>query len=333
MQLRRRIVPAASVVLAIFVALVTSAVPTVSAQHGCDPGNLIPNCDFEEFSGDLPAGWSAQVLSGQTDFRHVVGTQSHSMYGQSSLLLISGNPYVAVIYTQVGGLQPGTAYKASIGWGAPAAPTETFGRQLGIDPTGGTDPNSPSIVWGPMHWGDARRLNYPPPDVNVDVSAVAQAPTITVYVKVDHNQAVPNSLIYLDAVSLFVDPVQPPPTAIPPTATSSPKPAVRLAPTETSVPTATPTLTATATPTITSTPSPTATPTITPTPTQTYTPTASPTSTLPPRPKATPGAVTAAATAPATPTGPASRVMLFGGLGALGCAGLLGIALIMNKRR
>ena len=64
-----------------------------------------------------------------------------------------------------------------------------------------------------MHWGDARGLNYPPPDVNVDVSAVAEAPTITVFVKVDHNRAVPNSMIFLDAVSLFVDPVQPPPTA------------------------------------------------------------------------------------------------------------------------
>ena len=62
---------------------------------------------------------------------------------------------------------------------------------------------------------------------------------------------------------------------------------------------------------------PTSTPTVTPTPTATYTPTATPTSTLPPRPKATPGAATAAATAAADPTGPASLVLLFGGIGAL----------------
>ena len=152
-------------------------------------------------------------------------------------------------------MQPGTAYKASIGWGAPAPPTDSFGRQLGIDPTGGTDANSPNVVWGPMHWGDARGLNYPPPDVNVDVSAVAQAPTITVFVKVDHNRAVPNSMIFLDAVSLFVDPVQPPPTTIPPTAipstaTSLPKPAARLAPAKTAMPTVTATPTATMTATV-----------------------------------------------------------------------------------
>jgi hypothetical protein len=251
------------------------------------------------------------------------------MYGQSSLLLTSGNPYVAVIYTQVGGLQPGTAYKASIGWGAPASPTETFGRQLGIDPTGGADPNSPSIVWGPMHWGDGRRLNSP--NVNIDVSAVAQAPTVTLFVKVDHNQAVPNSLIYLDAVSMFVDPVQPLPTAVPPTATPRPKATLRPAPTKTSAPTATPTPTTTATPTVTFTPSPTATPTITPTPTQTFTPTATPSSTLPPRPKATPG--TPAAAAKTSSAGSASSALFFGGLGALGCAGLLGVVLVVNRRR
>jgi len=337
MQLLRR-ATWASTRLALFfvvVGLMTLTLPTAAAQHGCDPGNLIPNCDFEQFAGDLPEGWSAQVLSGQVGFRPVTGTASHSAYGGSSLLLASDGAYVATIFTQVGGLQPGTAYKASIGWGAPAPPTDSFGRQLGIDPTGGTDANSPSVIWGPMHWGDGRGLNWPPPDVNIDVSAVAQSPTITMFVKVDHNRPVPNSMIFLDAVSLFVDPVQPPPTTVPPTvpptATPLPRPMARVAAAKTPPPTASPTQTATATPTITSTPSPTATPTITSTPTVTYTPTATPTSTLPPRPKATPGAATAATAA--QPAKSASPGMLFGGVGALGCAGLLGIALIVSKRR
>jgi hypothetical protein len=286
---------------------------------------LIPNCDFEQFAGDLPEGWSTQVLSGQVGFRPVTGTASHSAYGGSSLLLASDGAYVATIFTQVGGLQPGTAYKASIGWGAPAPPTDSFGRQLGIDPTGGTDANSPNVIWGPMHWGDGRGLNWPPPDVNIDVSAVALSPTITLFVKVDHNRPVQNSMIFLDAVSLFVDPVQPPPPTVPPTVTPLPRPVARIAAAKTAPPTASPTQTATATPTITSTPSPTATPTVT------YTPTATPTSTLPPRPKATPGAATTVTAA--QPARAATPGMLFGGVGALGCAGLLGIALIVSKRR
>ena len=53
------------------------------------------------------------------------------------------------------------------------------------------------------YWGDGKYLNYPPPDVNLDVSTVAQSPTVTVFVKVDHNQSIPNSVLYIDMVSLI----------------------------------------------------------------------------------------------------------------------------------
>jgi hypothetical protein len=303
----------------------------VYAQHGCDPGNLIPNCDFGTFTGSpprqVPEGFAPFVLSGDVEFRGVTGDESHSWYGPSSLLMTSGNPYLAGIYTQVSGLQPGVAYKASIGLGAPAKPTETFGRQLGIDPTGGTDPTAPTVIWGREHWGNARGLNYQPPDVNIDVSAVAKAPTVTVFVKVNHNAPVYNSLIYLDAVSLQLDPNMP--TAVPQPPTNTPAPPK---PRPTVVPTATPQPTATATATYTATPTPTftatATPTITPTPTQTYTPTPVPTSTLPPRPRATPSGVEAVKTGQDSP-----RSLLLGGLGALAGAGMLGAIAIIVRRR
>ena len=96
-----------------------------------------------------------------------------TVWGSPALRMWSnGDTFVAGIYTQVGGLTPGNAYKASIGWAAPNEP-DSFGRQLGIDPTGGTDPNSPNVVWGPMHRGPGRITNYPPPAPNIDVSAVA----------------------------------------------------------------------------------------------------------------------------------------------------------------
>ena len=120
---------------------------------------------------------------GDPDFRQATGSDSHSAFGNSSLRIATDGGYMAGIYTQVSGLQPGTAYKASLAW-ALTAPTETFGRQLGIDPTGGVDPNSAGIVWGPMHWGDGRMLNYPLPDVNIDVSAVALGPTVTVFIRI-----------------------------------------------------------------------------------------------------------------------------------------------------
>jgi hypothetical protein len=303
----------------------------VLAQHGCDPGNLIPNCDFNAFTGSpprqVPEGFAPFILSGDVEFRGVSGSESHSWYGASSLLMTSGNPYVAGIYTQVSGLQPGVAYKASIGLGAPAHPTATFGRQLGIDPTGGTDPTAPTVIWGHEHWGDARGLNYPPPDVNIDVSAIAKSPTVTVFVKVNHNAPVFNSLIYLDALSLQVDSSIPTAVPEPPTNTPAPpKPRPTAVPTDTPQPTTTPTATYTATPTPTFTA--TTTPSITPTPTQTYTPTPLPTSTLPPRPRATPGEPVAATPARSAPQG-----LLFGGLAALAGAGILGAIRVVGRGR
>jgi hypothetical protein len=337
MRLSQQSLRAAGILLALFVAFALSSLktPPVAAQHGCDPGNLIPNCNFDTFYGSpprqVPEDWAPFVLSGDLTFMQ----DEDTYWGSPSLRMWSnGGTFVAGIYTQVGGLTPGNAYQASIGWAAPNEP-DAFGRRLGIDPTGGTDPNAPTVVWGPMHRGPGRFTNRPPPGPNIDVSAVAQSPTITVFVYVDHNYSTGDNMIFLDAAGLYPDAsvptAAPSPTALPPAPTAAPRPAARVAPSKTPAPTATATATATLTPTPTSTPSPTATPTVTPTPTQTFTPTATPTSTLPPRPKATPAAAAAAIAAPGKPG--ASPFLLFGGVGALGCAGLLGLVLVVSKRR
>ena len=340
----------ASRVLALFfviVALSTVAIPPAAAQHGCDPGNLIPNCNLDgpynappdHPDWRIPQGWAPFVLSGSLAYWQA----EDSLFGAPSLQMVSdGDTFAAGVFTQVNGLQPGATYKASAGWFAPTHPPDDyFCRKLGIDPRGGTNPQAVEVVWGPTYCGPGRLVNYPPPGPNIDVSAVAQSATVTVFAYVEHTYSTGMNFIFLDAVGLYEDasaPRQAPPTAVPPTALpakvraeATPKPAVRLPPTKTPLPTATktpsPTMTATTTPT----PAPTSTPTITSTPTVTYTPTATPTSTLPPRPRATPGGVTAAAAD--DPAESASPVMLLGGIGALSCAGLLGIALIVSKRR
>ncbi len=305
--------------------------------HGCDSGNLIPNCNLDGpyYAPDghpdwrLPQGWAPFVVSGGASYQQHTDTY----WGAPSLNIWSdGGVFVAGIYTQVGGLTPGVAYKASMGWGAPTEP-DAFGRRLGIDPTGGTDPNAATVVWGPMHRGPGAVMNNSDPGkVNIDISAVAKSATVTVFVYVDHNYSTGANLFFIDAVSLFVDPVQP--AVVPTEAPAAPAPAaIAAAPQAARRPSATPlptaTATATATATITATPTQTATPTITPTPTQTATPTATPTSTLPPRPTATPGVPAA----PASTGGTASPALLYGGAGALGSAGLLGVLLAVNRRR
>lgn len=293
-------------------------------------GNFVPVAQ-----GQVPSGWTPYVLRGSLAMDPAVDT----FWGAPSFRMWSdGDIFLAGIYTQVGGLTPGATYYASIGWGAPDPPDGgNFGRRLGIDPTGGTDPNSPNVVWGPEWRGPGKVLNDSNPGYpNIDVSAVAKGSTVTVFVKVDHNYSTGQDEIFIDAVGLYQDagvPVAaatntPKPVAAAPVQPKAPAPTKRpptLTPTATHTATASPTFTAS--PTLT--PSPTATSTVTPTPPDTATPSVTPSSTLPPRPRAT---IAPAATEVASTTA-APQGLLFGGIAALAGAGALAVGVVLVRRR
>jgi hypothetical protein len=276
----------------------------LQASDQCNPPNVIPQpvCDMESPQGDwprqVPNGWTPFVLAGDVSYNvETSAGGAHTFWGPPSLKMHnSGGTFKAGIYTQVA-VTPGAGYRASIAWGAPNAPAQ-FGRQLGIDPTGGTDPNSPAVVWGPMHFGDGRILNYPPPDVNIDVKARAINSTVTVFFLVDHPQSTGDNFIFIDVIALYPDETAPAPivtpTNTPEAPTATPEVVVQQAaiaaappvqPTFTPLPTETPTATPSPTP------EPTATPTVTPTPTATPSPT--PTATWTPWPTITPAEASA----------------------------------------
>lgn len=275
------------------VLLALARVDLALASEPCNSPNVIPRevCDMDSFYGSpprqLPVGWNAFVLSGDPNFYQ----DQHTFFGSFNLTIASTNPFKAGIYTQVA-VTPGAGYRASISWGAPNVP-DLFGRQLGIDPTGGTDPTAATVIWGPMHWGEGRILNYPPPDVNIDVRARAVGETMTVFFLTDHPRSAADDLILIDVIALYPDDSAPA-IELPPTATPAPTVAVQVAaappetqalpvvdpPTATATPSASPTPPATATDT--------ATPTATPSPIPTQTPTPLPTATWTPLPSATP---------------------------------------------
>jgi hypothetical protein len=287
---------------ALVLRMVTLAVPPALAQ---EPENLIVNWSFEDgfypypMGGGVANSWVAFIeettpeappifrLTGYDDFPEAIeGIHSQRIWSD-------GVGFIAGILQQVLGVTPGVAYKAWVVWAAVrSSGTDEFimGRKIGIDPYGGTDPRSPDIVWSPEIWGyDKRQFEL------LKVSAVAQAETITVFLRVDNHVTHGQDQVFFDAVFLIVDPDQPTatptPTAIPiPTSTDTPFPPTPTPVPPTSTSTLTPTSTDTPTPTATSTDTPTATPTETPTatntPTATAIPTATPTST--PVPTATP---------------------------------------------
>lgn len=309
-RLLRILVPARApaLVLGLALGLVLALVRPTFASQPCEPPNVIPQpvCDMDAFYGgrprQAPVGWTIFVLSGEPDFYQ----DDHTFFGGPNLTIWSnGGTFKAGIYTQVP-VTPGAGYRASISWGAPNAP-ELFGRQLGIDPTGGTDPNAPTVIWGPMHWGEGRILNYPPPDVNIDVKARAVGETMTVFFLTDHPSSSGDNLILVDAIALYPDESAPAAIEAPP-ATNTPEPTATPEPLQEAAPAAAPAeaalaaaapvdvqplavevpATETPTPTETATPLPTDTPTATPSPTPTATFTPLPTVTWTPWPTVTP---------------------------------------------
>jgi hypothetical protein len=225
----------------------------------------------------VPTGWWYFILSGSPDFRQAEDTY----WGAPSLAFITnGGPYVAGIY-QVVPVTPGVVYQTDIGWAAPACNfqmCDNMQRRLGLDPTGGTDPQALSVVWSRIEYGADKW-----PDLTV--SARAAGPKMTVFVWVNRPTSYGVDEIYLDAVGLWPDASQPSATNTPEsTATPTRRPPTRTAPpaTDTPAPTDTPTpLPPTDLPTVavpTYTPTPTLAPTSTPvpptaTPTPTWTPT------------------------------------------------------------
>ena len=104
--------------------------------------------------------------------------------GATSQMIVSTEPYTAGLWQQVSGLTPG------VGYGFHAALLTIFQtsaqdpvpgtmfKEVGIDPTGGTDPLAPQVVWsepnGQDHGWDVERVT----------ATFSQAPTMTVFIRI-----------------------------------------------------------------------------------------------------------------------------------------------------
>ena len=146
-----------------------------------------------------------------------------------------GRMHEAGLYQQVGGIKPGSQLHFSIyvqAWQCfnidlcgkngirSDDPTEMHLR-VGIDPTGGTDPFSPNIVWSPEQAAFDRWVEF-------SVEAVAKNDTVTVFThsRPEWAWARLNNDVYLDDASLVVVsgttvPIQPVVSNVPVTLTKN----------------------------------------------------------------------------------------------------------------
>lgn len=327
-----------------------------------NPDNLVRNCEFNDQMGD----WSTFVEVGNPSFSVETTWPACDSPKCPALRITADDSFVGGIYQQVPNVVPGQTYWANVIWlvYTPAGKIDgTVGRQIGLDPTGGTDPASPSIIWSQQIW---QKFDGCPYKIcrELQVQAVAQNPTITLFVRIEDNwknrrdefSYVPEQFFseteffWIDDVGMVAvgeapgDGVVPTPTPelpmatpIPPTPVPAPPADTPLPPTETATPIGQPadveeSAESAGTPVAqaeaaASTPPPTPTATPLPTPTPTATPTSTPTP-LPPTP--TPFPAHTVTPTPAPFWALSSVEMVGGGMLCLVGLGFLGILMVIG---
>jgi uncharacterized protein YkwD len=178
-------------------------------------------------AGEVADGWVAYNEAGNPTYlatsTFANGGWVEKIEGSDSLIILAenlypeGRPFTAVLYQHVNGLTPGTAYSASgwflSMWGGSAGddPPDPYaiGKKIGIDPTGGTDPTAPTVIWSAERWEDKSWVN---PTVATRVSGT----TLTVFLRVQSkwqqsaNQAIVDGIRLEEAPVAAIDSISSP---------------------------------------------------------------------------------------------------------------------------
>lgn len=144
---------------------------------GVAQATLVPGGSFKDGFHYDPAvsGWVGNYFSGYNIYGNpaFVHDPVESMDGDSQKIWSDGVPFNSGIYTTVTGVTPGQGYKVEA-W--MTSNVEQVGLRVGVDPTGGTDPQAASVVWGPMTYGPTFHHNWS--------AAVAEGNSITIFCEV-----------------------------------------------------------------------------------------------------------------------------------------------------
>ncbi|HEX2620875.1 MAG TPA: hypothetical protein VHL11_12025, partial [Phototrophicaceae bacterium] len=185
--------------------------------------NLLANPGFEQPFNDMTDVMPRQVADGWTPWDLGTSTDQPE-YAPASVLnanrILSGadaqkmnffspsNAVAAGVYQTVSGLEPGTGltftvnvyvYSSATGENPDVSDTpDGIIVEVGIDPTGGTDPQSPAVLWSDP---DEQYDIYHP----VTIAAVVEGDAATVFVRADVEQARLLTEVYFDDASLIAD--------------------------------------------------------------------------------------------------------------------------------
>lgn len=176
--------------LLVLIGLVIILFPLVNSQAQdfpdvCQQGeNILPNCNFDGGK----ANWQVFIETGAANFDVLQGGgECHAPLCPAGYI-VTDHHFVGGIYQQVPVVK-GNTYYANIVWlvfdslvndASINSATGGIGRRIGIDPFGGTDSKSSSVVWSEDNWRNDCKI------CNVEhVTVTAQADTITVFLRID----------------------------------------------------------------------------------------------------------------------------------------------------
>jgi hypothetical protein len=133
------------------------------------------------YGGPEPCWMDTRVFAGS----HLGGGWVERIQGDTSQLIISTDPYNAGLRQRITGLTPGVGYGFHAAMltiyqtSAPPSEHGTMIKQVGMDPTGGVDPQSPTVVWSEPDDHDEG-----PWDIDQRTAVYAQGPALTVFIRV-----------------------------------------------------------------------------------------------------------------------------------------------------
>lgn len=146
--------------------------------------NILSNCNFDNGKDH----WQFSVADGSASFEVLQGGgECHAPLCPAGYI-VTESYFVGTIYQQVP-VAKGNTYYANIVWlvfdsfvndNSVYDQVGGIGRKLGIDPFGGTDPESGNIIWGPENTRNDCKICG-----NQEVTATAQADTITLFLRID----------------------------------------------------------------------------------------------------------------------------------------------------
>ncbi len=216
-MVRNMFAASAAILLAL---LFFASAPTPAAAQDPKCG-LLSDCTFDNFNGNgepCSADWKCDNPGG-------IGLIEGEGWPKGPSLAFVGNaPFERKIWQRVP-VTPGKGYRFI----APFAVVNINGggwhegdqvnRRLGIDPFGGTDPNSSNIHWSNDFFGKGRFQ-----DDELQVSEYARADHITVFIWVINPYGDRHVDVFVDTPGLFENPDMPPIEVAQPTVTPPPPP-------------------------------------------------------------------------------------------------------------